>query len=169
MQRQKCNLQPYRFLVPKVTFAHRILIISHLFTSISISRLKNTSYASVKCVATAVVQQGSRTNNKMFKWIVFYHQSPQDDGRAHLWTREKFAEFLHRYSLTFRNSGELLPPAYVVRREGNSFTLSVHTWGGGVRSSRRGGGGSGPASGGGGSGQSAWGGVRSVRGGGQPR
>ena len=41
----------------------------------------------------------------------------------------------------------LLPPAYVVRREGNSFTVSVHTWGG-VRSSCRGGG-SGPAGGGG--------------------
>ena len=78
----------------------------------------------------------------------------------------------------------LLPPAYVVRREGNSFTLFVcpHL-GGGVRSvSRRGGsgpagGGSGPASWGGsgpaggvrsswrGSGPAGGGGVRSSRGG----
>ena len=31
----------------------------------------------------------------------------------------------------FKFKFEFLPPAYVVRREGNSFTLSVHTWGGG--------------------------------------
>ena len=53
---------------------------------------------------------------------------------------------------------DLLPPAYVVRREGNSFTLFVSPHlGGGVRSSRRGGGGSGPA-GRGGVRSSQWGG-----------
>ena len=72
----------------------------------------------------------------------------------------------------------LLPPAYVVRREGNVLTrvcpsmiLSVHRGGGsvlspargeGVRSSRRGGGQIQP---GGGIRSSRWGGVRSSRGG----
>ena len=48
----------------------------------------------------------------------------------------RYASCVHAGGLSSYVS--FLPPAYVVRREGNSFTLSVHTWGG-VRSGGGGG------------------------------
>ena len=54
---------------------------------------------------------------------------------------------------------KFLPPAYVVRREGNSFTLLVFSQGG-VNPA-------GGGEGGGGVGQSSWGGASPARGGGQ--
>ena len=55
----------------------------------------------------------------------------------------------HRWLKPNANAEILLPPAYVVRREGNSFTLFVSPHrGGGVSGPAGGGGGSGPAGGG---------------------
>ena len=69
---------------------------------------------------------------------------------THTLIRAPFA-FLENTPVVGFSCSPLLPPAYAVRREGNSFTLFVSSHlGGGVRSSRRGGGVSGQSANGGG-------------------